>query len=304
MTPAARVQAAIDVFDLWQSAADGLDRVLAAWGRANRYAGSGDRRSIADLTYGAVRRLRSAAWVAGAGENPSGRDVMLGSLILDSLILGGLDIAAIFSGDGHAPQPLTPAETARLGQLLDAAPRAVRLDFPDWLSPHLEPVPDTALETMRRRAPLFLRVNLLRGDRAAAIAALAAEQIVVQPGPLSPTCLAVRSGAPGVARSTAYREGLVEVQDAASQAAADYAQATPRWHWPPPWPGKAASTSTTSRPGVWPSSTSGPGGRGSTWLPITRAGPECWPGAAIWFSSMPHAPVPGRGDGTRTPSGA
>jgi 16S rRNA (cytosine967-C5)-methyltransferase len=227
MTPAARVQAAIDVFDLWQSASDGLDRVLAAWGRANRYAGSGDRRAIADLTYGAVRRLRSAAWVAGAGENPSGRDVMLGSLILDSLILGGPDFAAIFSGVGHAPQPLTPAETARLGQSLDAAPRAVRLDFPDWLSPHLEPVPDTALETMRQRAPLFLRVNLLRGDRAAAIAALAAEQIIVQPGPLSPTCLVVRSGAPGVARSTAYREGLVEVQDAASQAAADYARVRP-----------------------------------------------------------------------------
>jgi 16S rRNA (cytosine967-C5)-methyltransferase len=122
---------------------------------------------------------------------------------------------------------LTPAETARLGQSLDAAPRAVRLDFPDWLSPHLEPVPDTALETMRQRAPLFLRVNLLRGDREAAIAALAAEQIVAETSPLSPTCLAVRIGAPGVARSAAYREGLIEVQDAASQAAADYAQATP-----------------------------------------------------------------------------
>jgi 16S rRNA (cytosine967-C5)-methyltransferase len=222
MTPAARVQAAIDVLDLWQSAADGLDRVLAAWGRANRYAGSGDRRAIADLTYGAVRRLRSAAWVAGAGENPSGREVMLGSLILD-----GSDFTAFFSGVGHAPQPLTPAETARLGQPLDGTPRPVRLDFPDWLLPHLEPVTDTALETMRQRAPLFLRVNLLRGDRQGAIAALAAEQIVAQPGPLSPTCLAVLSGAPGVARSAAYRQGLVEVQDAASQAAADYARVMP-----------------------------------------------------------------------------
>ena len=85
----------------------------AANGEITPPLGSGDRRAIADLTYGAVRRLRSAAWVAGAGENPSGREVMLGSLILD-----GSDFTAFFSGVGHAPQPLTPAETARLGQPL------------------------------------------------------------------------------------------------------------------------------------------------------------------------------------------
>ena len=79
----------------------------------------------------------------------------------------------------------------------------------------------------RRRAPLYLRVNLLRGDRAAAIAALAADRIAAEPGPLSPACLKVLSGARAVARASAYRDGLVEIQDAASQAAADYARATP-----------------------------------------------------------------------------
>jgi 16S rRNA (cytosine967-C5)-methyltransferase len=225
MTPAARIQAAVEVLDRWQSATDGLDRVLAAWGRANRYAGSGDRRAVADLVYDAVRRLRSAAWVAGAGESPSGRDLMLGSLTLD-----GLDpepIARLFSGACHAPAPLTGAETARLGQPLDAAPRPVRLDFPDWLAPQHAPIPDAALELTRRRAPLFLRVNLLRGDRETAIAALAADEIVAEPGPLSPTCLKVLTGAHTVARSSAYRDGLVEIQDAASQAAADYARAMP-----------------------------------------------------------------------------
>jgi hypothetical protein len=157
MTPAARVQAAIDVLDLWQSAADGLDRVLAAWGRANRYAGSGDRRAIADLTYGAVRRLRSAAWVAGAGENPSGREVMLGSLILD-----GSDFTAFFSGVGHAPQPLTPAETARLGQPLDGTPRPVcgeigRRPSPPSRRNKLLPSPARC----RQPASLFLAARLV-----------------------------------------------------------------------------------------------------------------------------------------------
>jgi len=222
VTPAARIQAAIVVLDLWQAGTDGLDRTLAAWGRANRYAGSGDRRAIADLVYGAARRLRSAAWAAGAGEPPSGRELILGSLILD-----GLDPVEFFSGIGHAPEPLIEAEATRLGQPLETAPRPIRLDFPDWLSPHFESTPDAALDLMRQRAPLYLRANLLRGDRAAALAALAAEQIAAEPGPLSPTCIKVPTGAHSVARSNAYRDGLVEIQDAASQAAADYAQAMP-----------------------------------------------------------------------------
>jgi 16S rRNA (cytosine967-C5)-methyltransferase len=223
--PAARIQAAVEVLERWQPGSDGLDRVLAAWGRASRYAGSSDRRAVADLVYDAVRRLRSAAWVAGVPETPTGRDLMLGSLILDGYDRAPL--AQLFSGNRHAPEPLTEAEAARLGQSLDAAPRPVRLDYPDWLSPELDPIPDAALELTRRRAPLFLRANLLRGNRAAAIAALAADRIAAEPGPLSPTCLEVRAGAHSVARSNAYCDGLVEVQDAASQAAADYAGAAP-----------------------------------------------------------------------------
>ena len=225
MTPGARVQAATQIIDCWTSDDEAPGRVIANWGRANRYAGSGDRRAIADLVYDAVRRLRSAAWVAGAVENPSGRDLMLGNLILDGLDREAL--AQIFSGARHAPAPLTGTEAARLGQPLDAAPRPIRLDFPDWLSPQLEAIPDAALELTRRRAPLFLRVNLLRADRTAAIAALAAEQVVAKSGPLSPTCIEVVSGAHNVIRSCAYRDGLVEVQDAASQAAVDYARAMP-----------------------------------------------------------------------------
>jgi 16S rRNA (cytosine967-C5)-methyltransferase len=225
MIPAARIQSAIEIVDQWQSGSDGLDRELAAWGRGNRYAGSSDRRAIADLVYDTVRRLRSAAWVAGSDDSAGGRDLVLGSLVLDGLDQAAL--SALFSGARHTSAPLSETELARLGQPLDGASRPIRLDFPDWLSPHFAAIPDAALELMRRRAPLFLRVNLLRADRAAAIAALDAEQIVTEPGLLSPTCLTVLSGARSVARSCAYLDGLVEVQDAASQAVADYAQAMP-----------------------------------------------------------------------------
>jgi 16S rRNA (cytosine967-C5)-methyltransferase len=225
MIPAARIQSAIEIVDLWQSSPEGLDRVLAAWGRANRYAGSRDRRAIADLVYDTVRRLRSAGWVAGAADSPGGRDLVLGSLILD-----GLDetaLSALFTGARHTPAALSEIEFGRFGQCLEDAPRPIRLDLPDWLAPHFETIPDAALELTRERAPIFLRVNLLRSDPMAAIAALAAEQIIAEPGPLSPTCLKILSGANAVVRSRAYLDGLVELQDAASQAVADYARAIP-----------------------------------------------------------------------------
>jgi 16S rRNA (cytosine967-C5)-methyltransferase len=229
MTPGARVSAAIAVIDAWAAGTDGLDRCLAAWGRANRFAGSGDRRAIADLVYDAARRLRSALWVAGADPGQCqpalpaapGRPALIGSLRLD-----GTDPVALFSGEGHAPARLGPAEAAG-GPPLDAAPPAVRLDLPDWLMPHLESLPNEALEPLRRRAALYLRVNRLKADPPGAIAALAAEGILAEPGPLSPHCLRVTAGQRRVTASTAFTDGLIEVQDAASQAVADLAAARP-----------------------------------------------------------------------------
>lgn len=221
MTPAARLAAAIEVFDDWASGTDGLDRILARWGRAHRFAGSGDRHAIADLVYEAVRRRRSLAWVAGGGDDAPGRTVLRGLLLAR-----GEDPREFFTGMGHAPAALSSAETAD-PRALDGAPRGVRLDIPELLIADLAPMPDSALDALRFRAPLDLRVNTLRGDVDAARAGLAAEGVETDPGPLSPTCLRVRSGQRKVRRTKAYTSGHVEIQDAASQAVADLAAARP-----------------------------------------------------------------------------
>lgn len=218
MQPAARVAAAIDVLARWRNGAGGLDRVLASWGREHRFAGSGDRRAIADLAYCAVRRWRSAAWTAGMEEGP--RAAVIGTILLD-----GAEPADFFTGARHAPAPLAPGERCRRD--LAEAPRGVRLDLPDWLLTELCGVPEEALLRLRHRAPLDLRVNFLRSDVPAALRHLAAEGIDASPGPLSPSCLRVAAGASRVQGSTAFGSGLVEVQDAASQAVADFAGATP-----------------------------------------------------------------------------
>ncbi len=222
MTPGARVAAAIAVLDRWWAGSEGLDRVLAAWGRESRYAGSGDRRAVADLAYDAVRRLRSALWAGGVGALPPpglplGRPALLGSLRVD-----GTDPATLFTGAGHAPAPLAPHEGADLGP----PPPAVVADLPDWALRAADLTPED-LARLRARAPLFLRVNRLRADPETALAALAADGVAARPGPLAEGCLEVTEGARRVASSRAYLEGLVEIQDAASQAAAAFAEARP-----------------------------------------------------------------------------
>jgi 16S rRNA (cytosine967-C5)-methyltransferase len=207
MTPAARVAAAIEVLD---RILGGLpaERALTAWARGNRYAGSGDRAAVRDHVFSALRCRRSFAALGGGH---SGRALMLGELRA-----AGHDPATIFSGERHAPAALSPAEIA------GGAPELVALDCPDWLAPELRRSLGggfaAVMAALRHRAPVFLRVNPLRGTPAAAIAALTGEGIACTPHPLARNALQVTAGERKISASLAYLEGLVEVQDAASQA--------------------------------------------------------------------------------------
>jgi len=214
MTPAARLAAAIAILDQLRDGTP-AERALTNWGRASRFAGSGDRAAVRDHVFD-VLRCRGSFAALGGGE--SGRALVLGLARAQ-----GLDIAALFTGEGHAPAPLSEEEAARLAQPLPDEGALADLDWPDWLRPQLQADLGAAYAAvsarMRARAPVFLRVNLARGDRAAAQAALALEGIATRPHPLAETALEVTGGARLIQASAAYRDGLVELQDAASQAA-------------------------------------------------------------------------------------
>jgi 16S rRNA (cytosine967-C5)-methyltransferase len=230
MTPAARVAAAIEVLaDVEARRRPAVD-ALKDWGLARRFAGSGDRAAIAGLVYDALRRKASSAWLMG---DSSPRAVMIGALKqLRDLDEAG--ISALFSGEGHAPAPLSEAERERLssGDLADA-PDHVRGDYPEWLAAAFaESCGDDAVAEGRAlagRAPVDLRVNTLKGGRDRALAALA--HLDAQPTPLSPVGLriAVRADGRGPALSAepAYVKGQVEVQDEGSQLAALLSGAKP-----------------------------------------------------------------------------
>ncbi|TDK51184.1 RsmB/NOP family class I SAM-dependent RNA methyltransferase [Antarcticimicrobium luteum] len=210
MTPAARVQAAIEILDVYL-AGKPAEQALTGWARLSRFAGSKDRAAVRDHVFDALRAQRSLAALGGAA---TGRGLMLGACRRD-----GVDPATIFTGEGHAPVPLAAEELAA-GHL--PAEGAEALDIPDWLWPDfsasLGEEADAAARTLQGRAPVHLRVNLAKTDRAAAIEALAADGVVCEPHPGSETALDVTEGARRIRNSAAYLEGRVELQDAASQA--------------------------------------------------------------------------------------
>jgi 16S rRNA (cytosine967-C5)-methyltransferase len=241
MTPAARIEAAIDLLERIAAVSGPAENVVADYQRARRYMGSKDRRAVSDLVYAVLRRrARLDWWLERGGAVVGDETARARCRALAGLVLGGLnnpdEIDALFHGGRYAPAPLTPVErdflAALAGQSLTHAeqPAHVRGEIPDWLLPEFQATFGADLETelaaLTQEAPLDLRVNTLKGGRDAALAALAADGIEALPTPLSPLGLRV-AGRRNVQASPAYRDGLVELQDEGSQVVALLSDARP-----------------------------------------------------------------------------
>jgi 16S rRNA (cytosine967-C5)-methyltransferase len=223
MTPGARLSAAVEVLaDIEQRRRPAAD-ALKDWGLSHRFAGSGDRAAIGGLVFDALRRKSSAAFLMGAA---TPRAVLLGALRLGR----GLSpdaIARLADGARHALAPPDGAERKALATgRLDEAPAHVRGDYPEWLDPYFAAVfgDERAEEgaALASRAPVDLRVNTLKADRAAAAEALA--HVQAEPTPWSPVGLRIALSAdaksPPIQAEPAFLDGHVEIQDEGSQLAA------------------------------------------------------------------------------------
>jgi 16S rRNA (cytosine967-C5)-methyltransferase len=208
MTPAARAAAAIAALErILQGEA--AEKALTNWGRASRYAGSGDRAAVRDIVYDCLRRRRSFG-ALGGGETARG-------LVLGAARAAGAE-AAWFDGSAYGPG-LADDPPGRSPQGTEA------LDCPDWLAPRLRVSLgedfSAVMQALQRRAPVFVRVNAARASLAEAQAALQADGIVTVPHPLAKTALEVTENARKIQNSAAYGAGLVELQDVSSQAVAE-----------------------------------------------------------------------------------
>jgi len=201
MTPAARVQAAIDILDLVIIAARSngapADRIVTDWFRTRRFAGSGDRRAVRELVFRAIR---------ACGDIPaSGRAAML-LLAKDDAAL-----AALFDGSRHGPAPIGPNEPAAESGIA-----------PPWLAQQLAAsgIAGNEALSLLHRAPLDIRVNALKANRESLEFPVPAEPTQAREG------LRLPSGTP-VEGWEAYRNGLIEVQDTASQLVVEALAARP-----------------------------------------------------------------------------
>lgn len=191
MTPSARVQAAIELLDEIIEAARGrgapADRLIAAYFKQRRYAGSKDRRAVRDLVYRAVRHC---------GPVPSsGRAAML------ALADGDESLGPLFDGSPHGPEPRIEGERVAVEGLA-----------PQWLVEALE-ASDVTGETaaaLLDRAPLDIRVNALKASRETLRLPAPGEPLPTPNGIRFPTGTQVEQW-------PEYRDGLIEVQDCGSQ---------------------------------------------------------------------------------------
>ena len=188
------------------------EKALTNWARARRFAGSKDRAAIRDYVYQAVRCRRSS----GAWPSPgSARAWALGSLRQQ-----GADIGALFNGLGHAPAILDFAES----DISSPTPPDL-YDVPDWVLERM--IEDHGMDkaheiarTLRDRAPVCLRVNLRKATIQQVQEALEADGILTELNPICDTALNVLSNHRKVAMHACFKNGLIEKQDAGSQAVA------------------------------------------------------------------------------------
>jgi 16S rRNA (cytosine967-C5)-methyltransferase len=191
MTPAARLQAAIEILDQVIASArdDGppADSIVTRYVKTRRYAGSKDRRAVRELVFRAIRR---------SGERPaSGRANVLGLAEDDH------DLTTLF-GEPRGPGPIVEGEEATTPGVL-----------PAWIGGLLAPaVSSDELPALLERAPLDLRVNIARTDRGAMLATF----VDAEPTSLSPWGLRLPADSK-VDDHPAYLNGLVEIQDEGSQ---------------------------------------------------------------------------------------
>lgn len=220
MTPSARLAAAASVLDSIAQGRAQAEVVLKAWGAANRYAGSKDRRAVADRVYRVLRARGRLVWAMGGRED--GRALVIGSLsLIDGLSLE--EIEALHSGDGYGPRPLSKQERARITAGEGELPGWVAAGLPEFVVEDFKATfgdrwSEEARELMAPRAPIDLRVNTAKAPVEAVRAELVAAGLTPEPTPFSAAGLRLASEPPpNVQALEAFKAGRIEIQDEGSQ---------------------------------------------------------------------------------------
>ena len=225
MTPAARLQMAIEILETMATTEQPVDRLLKDWFRTRRFAGSKDRAAIAERVFTIQRHRAALAWRMRS-ETPR-------ALVIASLLAEGAMPETWFTGDGYGPALLSDDEKAAIAVEPAPAPLPVLGGFPAFLEPELTSVFGPRLLdemlALQQRAPIDLRVNTLRRERGEVLDALIAQGFAAKPTPFAPHGIRIASGEGSAAlgRGAMFESGAFEFQDEAAQIASILCRARP-----------------------------------------------------------------------------
>tara|TARA_E500000331_G_scaffold342322_1_gene375748 strand:+ start:551 stop:1891 length:1341 start_codon:yes stop_codon:yes gene_type:complete len=228
VTPGARIQEAMELLDeVWQKKSP-PDVIVRVFFRKRRYAGSSDRQFIQDYVYAILRRRARLDWwirQIGLCMPSQTRSRMIAYLALVCHMTPD-EIAERFSGHKYCPRILITNEfkltKALHGQCLNNKnmPLSVTNEYPTWLKPDLENVWQDKLgdeiAALNTQAPVDVRVNSLKTTRDEAALMLANASIETQKTEFSPLGLRI-FGTPRLTNTSAYKQGLIEIQDEGAQ---------------------------------------------------------------------------------------
>jgi 16S rRNA (cytosine967-C5)-methyltransferase len=192
------------------------ERVVDRFLRAHRALAADARQAAKEAIYGVAVWRRRLAYQAGVAWEPTPTSnttrLLLAALLRD---LGGVPEAeaVVDLASGTLPTRRPPPPDF-----------ATRFSLPDWLADTLvrEAGPDEApalADALNAPGPVCFRANGRRISPAALAERLAAEGVPTRPGTLLPSCVVVASPRVNVHGLAAWRDGLLEVQDEASQLA-------------------------------------------------------------------------------------
>lgn len=231
MTPAARLQATLELLSDVETAARPADAVSSAFFRARRRMEEADRGAILELVYALMRhRARLGWWLARVGPQAGGAARLRLLVWLAVTEKMGPDQAGRLMGG------LSGAEVAMLGRLKGCTmehpdmPEAVRLECPDWAMGPLRQRFGAGLAAEMAATlvppPLDLRVNPVKSNREAMLAEMRAAGLTPAPMRLAPH--GIRLGERlSLDRVPGLKTGEVEIQDEGSQVVAALVDARP-----------------------------------------------------------------------------
>ena len=206
MQQAARYNAVLELIGEIFKDKSPADGIINNYLRERKYIGSGDRRFITETVWKIIRHRRRLEFEAGSKE---ARKILL-------VFLKDEDLDLIFGAGEYAPPALSKEEKIWMRNLKEEVyPLDVESECPEWLFAKIKDV--ALLKSLNEPASADLRVNA--GSREQVLQDLRREGLFFAPTPYSP--IGIRSSERvNLNNCIAYKEGVVEVQDEASQLAA------------------------------------------------------------------------------------